>query len=79
VIESEIWSLTLREEHRLGVCENRVLRRISAQKRDEVRRESGKLHNDKVDEDEMGGHVACMAKKRNVCRILMRNQKRRDH
>jgi hypothetical protein len=24
----ETWSLTLREEHRLRVCENRVLRRI---------------------------------------------------
>jgi hypothetical protein len=32
----EIWSLTLREEHRLGVFENRVLRRIFGQKRDEV-------------------------------------------
>jgi hypothetical protein len=30
------WSLTLREEHRLGVCENRVLRRIFGPKRDEV-------------------------------------------
>jgi hypothetical protein len=32
----EIWSLTLREEHRLGVFKNRVLRRIFGQKRDEV-------------------------------------------
>jgi hypothetical protein len=30
------WSLTLREEHRLGVFENRVLRRIFGPKRDEV-------------------------------------------
>ena len=28
--------LTLREEHRLGVFENRVLRKISGPKRDEV-------------------------------------------
>jgi hypothetical protein len=30
----EIWSLTLREEHRLRVFENRVLRRIFRSKRD---------------------------------------------
>ena len=30
----ETWSLTLREEHRLRVFENRVLRRISGPKRD---------------------------------------------
>jgi hypothetical protein len=32
----EIWSLTLREEHRLRMFENRVLRRILGPKRDEV-------------------------------------------
>jgi hypothetical protein len=32
----QTWSLTLREEHRLGVFENRVLRRIFEPKRDEV-------------------------------------------
>jgi hypothetical protein len=32
----ETWSLKLREEHRLRVFENRVLRRISGPKRDEV-------------------------------------------
>jgi hypothetical protein len=32
----ETWSLTLREEHRLSVFENRVLRRIFGPKRDEV-------------------------------------------
>jgi len=31
----ETWSLTLREEHRLRVFENRVLRRILGPKRDE--------------------------------------------
>jgi hypothetical protein len=30
------WSLTLREEHRLRLFENRVLRRIFGPKRDEV-------------------------------------------
>jgi hypothetical protein len=32
----ETWSLTFREEHRLGVFENRVLRKIFGRKRDEV-------------------------------------------
>jgi hypothetical protein len=36
--ECETWSLTLREEHRLRVFENRVLSRIFGPKRDEVTR-----------------------------------------
>jgi hypothetical protein len=43
----EIWSLTLREKHRLRVFENRVLRRIFGPKREE----DGswrKLHNDEI-------------------------------
>jgi hypothetical protein len=35
----DTWSLTLREEHRLRVFENRVLRRIFGPKRDGVRGE----------------------------------------
>ena len=34
--ECETWSLTLREELRLRVFENRVLRRVFGPKRDEV-------------------------------------------
>jgi hypothetical protein len=41
----ETWSLTRREEHRLRVFENRVLRRIFGPKRDEVTGEWRKLHN----------------------------------
>jgi len=41
----EMWSLTLREEHRLRVSENRVLWRIFRPKRDEVTGEWRKLHN----------------------------------
>jgi hypothetical protein len=44
----ETWSLTLREEHRLRVFENRVLRRIFGPKRDEVTGERRKLHNWKL-------------------------------
>ena len=39
------WSLTLREEHRLRVFENKVLRKISEAKRDEMTGEWRKLHN----------------------------------
>ena len=42
----ETWSLTLREEHRLRVFQNRVLRRIFGPKRDEVTEEWRKLHNE---------------------------------
>jgi hypothetical protein len=42
----ETWSLTLREEHRLRVFKNRVLRRIFGPKRDEVTGEWRKLHNE---------------------------------
>jgi hypothetical protein len=41
----ETWSLTLREELRLRVLKNRVLRRIFGPKRDEVTGEWRKLHN----------------------------------
>jgi hypothetical protein len=41
----ETWSLTLREEHRLRVCENKVLRRIFERNRDEVTGGRGKLRS----------------------------------
>jgi hypothetical protein len=44
----ETWSLTLREEHRLRVFENRVLRRIFRPKRDEVTGEGRKLHSEEL-------------------------------
>jgi hypothetical protein len=44
----ETWSLTLREEHRLRVFENRVLRRIFGPKRDEVTGEWRKLHSEEL-------------------------------
>ena len=43
----ETWSLTLREEHRLGVFESRVLR-IFGPKRDGVTGEWRKLHNEEL-------------------------------
>jgi hypothetical protein len=44
----ETWSLTLREEYRLRVFENRVLRKICRPKRDEVMGEWRKLHNEEL-------------------------------
>jgi hypothetical protein len=44
----ETWSLTLKEEHRLRVFENRVLRRIFGPKRDEVIGGWRKLHNEEL-------------------------------
>jgi hypothetical protein len=44
----ETWSLTLRQEHRLRLFENRVLRKIFGPDRDEVMGEWRKLHNGKL-------------------------------
>ena len=46
----ETWSLTLREEHRPRVFENRVLRRIFGPKRDGVTGEWRKLHNEELND-----------------------------
>jgi hypothetical protein len=44
----ETWSLTLREERRLRVFENRVLKRIFGPKRDEETGGWRKLHNEEL-------------------------------
>jgi hypothetical protein len=44
----ETWSLTVREEHRLRVFENRVLRRIFGPKGDVVTGGFRKLHNEEL-------------------------------
>jgi hypothetical protein len=46
----ETWSLTLREEQRLRVFENRVLRRIFGPKRDKVTGEWRSLHNEELND-----------------------------
>jgi hypothetical protein len=46
----ETWSLTLREEPRLSVFENRVFMRIFGAKRDEVTEEWRKLHNEELND-----------------------------
>jgi len=82
----ETWSLTLREECRLRVFENRVLRRVFGPKRDKVRGESRKLHNEELSDlyslpnivrvvklrrMRWAGHVARMGEGRGVHRILV--------
>ena len=44
----ETWPLILREESRLKVFENRVLRGVFGPKRDEVTGELRKLHNEEL-------------------------------
>jgi hypothetical protein len=44
----ETWSVTLREEHRLRLFENRVLRRIFGYKREEVAGDWRRLHNEEL-------------------------------
>jgi len=44
----ETWSLTLREERKLGVFENMVLRRIFGPRREKVTGEWKRLHNDEL-------------------------------
>jgi hypothetical protein len=76
----ETWSLTLREEHRLRVFENRVLRRIFGPKRKEGGH--GKLHDDELHGPSpnifmviksrrmrWGGHVAHIGEGRGVYRV----------
>jgi hypothetical protein len=83
----ESWSLTLREESMLRVFENRVLRRVSGPKRDEVTGEWKKLHNEELNDlyslsnivrvvksrrMRWTGHVARMGENRGVHRVLVR-------
>jgi hypothetical protein len=44
----ETWSVTLREEHRLRMFENRVLRGIFGPKRDEVTGEWRRQYNEEL-------------------------------
>jgi len=82
----EIWLLTLREQRRLRVFENRVLRRVFGPKRDEVTGEWKKLHNEELSNlyslpnfvrvvksrrMKWTGHVARMRKGRGVQRVLV--------
>jgi hypothetical protein len=90
----ETWSVTLREERGLRVCENRVLSRIFGTKRDEVTGEWRKLHDELNDlycspniiwlprsrRVRWAGHVARMGDRKGKCRVLVeRPEGRRPH
>ena len=82
----ETWSLTLNEERRLRVYENRVLRRISGPKRDEVTGEWWNLHHEELNDlysstdivrvmksrrMSWAGHVARIGESRCIYRVLV--------
>jgi len=82
----ETWSLTLREERKLRVLENMVLRRISGPRRDEVTGEWRRPHNEELNDlypspnfvrvikstrMRWAGHVARMGEERGVYRVLV--------
>jgi len=82
----ETWSLTLREERRLRVSENRVLRKVFGPKRAEVTGEWRKLHNEELNDlyslpiivgvvksrrMRWAEHVARMGEDRGVHRLLV--------
>ena len=82
----ETWSFTLREECRLRVFQNRVLRRIFGPKRDKLTVEWRKLHNEELNylytslnivwviksrRMRWAGHVAYMGDRRVVYRVLV--------
>jgi hypothetical protein len=66
----ETWSLTLREEHRLRVFENRVLRRIFGPKRNEMTGEWRKLHNEELRD---------LYFSPSIIRIIKSKKRREDH
>jgi hypothetical protein len=55
----ETWLLTLREERRLRVFENRVLRRVSGPKKDEVTGEWRKLHIEELNDLYSSPDIVC--------------------
>jgi hypothetical protein len=91
---SKTWSLTLREEHRLGVIDSRVLKGIFGSKWDEVTGGWRKLNNEELRDFysspsiirmiksrsmRCGGHVARMQEKRNEYRLVVRKQEGKKH
>jgi hypothetical protein len=62
----ETWSLTLREERRLRVFENRVLRKILGPKRDEVIWEWRRLHNEELNEQYSSANIVRVIKSRRI-------------
>jgi hypothetical protein len=62
----ETWSLILREERRLRVFENRVLRRIFGPKRDDETEKWRKLHNEELNDLYCSSNVILVIKSRRI-------------
>jgi len=90
----ETWSLTLREERKLRVFENMVLRRIFGPRRDEVTEEYRRLHNEELNDlycspnivrviksrrMRWAGHVARMDEERGCIGSWWGNRREGDH
>ena len=86
----ETWSLKLREERKLRVFENIVLRRIFGPRRDEVTGEWMRMHNEELNDlysspnivrviksRRKSGQVARMGEERVVYRVLVGKPERR--
>jgi len=86
--------LILREERKLKVFENMVLRRIFGTRRDEVTGEWRRMHNEELNDlycspnivrviksrrMRWAGHVAHMGEEREVYRALWGNRREGDH
>ena len=92
--DCETWSLALREENKLRVFENKVLKRICSPKRDEVIGEWRKLHNIELHSLyespdivrvvksrrlRWAGHVARMEAERGVYKVWSGYPRAEDH
>jgi len=62
----ETWSLTLREERKLRVFENMVLRRIFGPRRDEVTVEWRRLHNEELNDLYSSSNIMRVIKSRRM-------------
>jgi len=90
----ETWSLTLREERKLTVFENIVLRRIFGPRRDEVKGEWRRWHNEELNvlysspnivrviksrRIRWAGHMVRMCEERGCIGSWLGNRKNGDH
>jgi hypothetical protein len=62
----ETWSLTFRDEHRLRMFENRLLRRIFGPKMDKVKGEWRKLHHEELNELYSSPNIVRVTKSRRM-------------